>query len=412
MLKNILKLKYFRLLFLCAIVTISCNKTTEKNDDDALKTASWDDISASAKGTTVNFMMWQGSPVINAYMNNYVIPQVKEKYNIDLQISGGQGPEIVQLVMGEKEAGITESQVDIVWVNGETSFQLRKVDGMWGPFVNQIPNSKYINFDDPYISTDFQQPIAGMESPWSIGQSAMVYDSAKVQHPPQNLDELKTYVKKYPGTFTISNDFSGMTELKAFLAELGGGPHSLDGNFDEAKYKKLSEQLWDFINTNKKYFWKNGETFPKEQTKMAQLFANGELYLGFGFSEGGIEEKVVSGLYPRTARSYPWQNGTIKNANYIGILKNAKNKAGAMQVIDFLTSPAAQFEKSKADGMDSNTILEVDRLPREWKQKFESAPHRKYGLEMEDLKDYAIAEPAPEYMIRLYEDFRKNVIEQ
>lgn len=62
--------------------------------------------------------------------------------------------------------------------------------------------------------------------------------------------------------------------------------------------------------------------------------------------------------------------------------------------------------------MDSNTILDIGRLPEEWKEKFTNAPHRQYGLEMEDLKEYAIEEPAPEYMIRLYEDFRTQVIEK
>lgn len=405
-------LKPFSLFFAFALVLTSCDNVSEKKNDAYLKSASWETISAEARGTTVHFMMWQGSPVINNYINNFVKPEVKKNYNIDLQISGGQGPEIVQLVMSEKEAGISRGQVDIVWINGETFFQLRKIDGLWGPFVKQLPNTKYINFDDPYISTDFQQPINGMECPWSITQAAMIYNSAKVENPPGDLDELATYVKKYPGTFTISNDFSGMTLLKSMLAELGGGAQSLDGKFDEEKYKKLSGQLWEYINQNKKYFWKEGKTFPKEQTKMAQLFANGELNLGFGFSEGGVEEKVVSGLYPKTARSYPWKNGTIKNGNYIGVLENAPNKAGAMQVIDYLISPAAQFEKSKVDGMDANTVLELDRLPQEWKQKFANAPRRKYGLEMEDLKEYAIAEPAPEYMIRLYEDFRKKVIEE
>ena len=61
-----------------------------------------------AEGSTVNFMMWQGSPTINNYINNYVVPSVKEKYNINLKISGGQGPEIVQLVMGEKQADIDQ----------------------------------------------------------------------------------------------------------------------------------------------------------------------------------------------------------------------------------------------------------------------------------------------------------------
>ncbi len=398
-------------LLLLAVLLVTACGSDEVKDDAYLKTATWDEIAKEAEGKTVNFMMWQGSPVINNYINNYVIPSVKEKYNINLQISGGQGPEIVQLVMGEKDAGIKKGQVDMVWINGETFFQLRKVNGLWGPFVEQIPNSKYIDFEDPFINTDFQQPVNYMECPWSIGQFAMVCDSAKVANPPKNLQELEKYVREHPGTFTISNDFTGMTLMKSFLAEIGGGPKSLEGQFDEEKYNKLSKKLWDFINRNKKYFWKEGETFPKEQSKMSQLFANGELAITCGFSEGGIEEKVLSGLYPKTTKGYPWDNGTIKNANYLGILGNASQKAGAMQVIDFLISPEAQFKKSHADGMDSNTVLDLTKLPEEWQQKFENAPKRQFGLEMEDLQDYAIEEPAPEYMIRLYEDFRTQVIE-
>ncbi|WP_300434907.1 ABC transporter substrate-binding protein [Christiangramia sp.] len=408
-----MKLKQIQQVFLMlgfSLLLASCGSESKKEDD--LQKASWEEIEEKADGTTVNFMMWQGSPVINNYINNYVIPTVKENYNINLEISGGQGPEIVQLVMGEKEAGVTRSQVDMVWINGETFFQLRKIKGLYGPFVKQLPNAEYIDFSDPYINTDFQQPVNYMEAPWSIGQFAMVANSAKIQEPPSNLEELEAYVKEYPGTFTISNDFTGMTLLKSFLAEIGGGPNSLDGEFKEEKYLELSSQLWEYLNRNKQYFWKEGETFPKEQSKMSQLFANGELAIACGFSEGGIEEKVKSGLYPKSTIAYAWDNGTIKNANYLGILDNASNKAGAMQVINFLISPEAQYLKANADGMDANTVLEISRLPEKWKQKFENAQEREYGLKMKDLEAYAIAEPAPEYMIRLYEDFRTKVIEQ
>jgi len=408
-----MKLKQIQQIFLAlglSLILTGCGSEVKEEDD--LQNTSWTEIEKKATGTTVNFMMWQGSPAINNYINNYVIPAVKEKHNINLEISGGQGPEIVQLVMGEKEAGVTQSQVDMVWINGETFFQLRKIEGLWGPFVEQLPNAEYIDFSDPFIHTDFQQPVNYMEAPWSIGQFAMVCDSTKVQDPPANMEALETYVKNSPGTFTISNDFTGMTLLKSFLAEIGGGPNSLDGEFDEEKYLKLSSQLWEYINNNKQYFWKEGETFPKEQSKMSQLFASGELAITCGFSEGGIEEKVKTGLYPKSTIAYAWENGTIKNTNYLGILDNASNKAGAMQVINFLLSPEAQFRKANADGMDANTVLEIDRLPEEWKQKFENAPGRQYGMEMEELENFAIQEPAPEYMIRLYEDFRTEVIEK
>ncbi|MEQ9438815.1 MAG: ABC transporter substrate-binding protein [Cyclobacteriaceae bacterium] len=275
-----------------------------------------------------------------------------------------------------------------------------------------MPYTEYIDFEDPFISIDFQQPVNDMECPWSIGQFALVYDSAHTPNPPRNLDELEAYVKQNPGTFTISNDFSGMTLLKSFLAELSGSPEGLNGPFDEEKYNQLSQQLWDYINRNKQYFWKEGTTFPKEHTKMDQMFASGELGISFGFGEGGIEEKVRQGLFPKTTRAYAWDNGTILNANYLGIPYNSANRAGAMTVINFLISPEAQFQKAHVDGMNSNTVLEIDRLPDERQQKFEAAPKRMYAPEMETLSQKAIQEPAPEYMIRLYEDFRTEVIEQ
>ncbi len=404
-------MKKIALALLLAATFLGCG-TEAKRNDEALKTEDWDAIAKATKGKTVNFMMWQGSPVINEYINNYIIPTVKEKYGITLQISGGQGPEIVQLAMGEMQARIEEGQVDMVWINGETFFQLRQIDALWGPFLSQLPNSQFINFDDSFISIDFQQSINGMEAPWSMSQFAMVHESSKVANPPTSLGQLEEYIRKYPGTFTISNDFTGMTLLKSFLAELGGSPTSLDGKFDENKYERLSGKLWEWINSNKKYFWKAGATFPKEQSIMGQLFANGELYITYGFNEGGIEERVTNGLYPKTTKAYPWENGTIKNANYLGILSNSPEKAAAMQVINFMMSPEAQFEKSHADGMDSNTILDISKLPKIWQEKFNNAPGRQYGIKLQELKDFAIAEPAPEYMIRLYEDFRTNVIEE
>tara|TARA_B100001109_G_scaffold255716_1_gene260298 strand:- start:688 stop:1905 length:1218 start_codon:yes stop_codon:yes gene_type:complete len=377
-----------------------------------LQEASWEQISKEAEGSTVNFVMWQGSPIINNYINNYVVPRLKEELNIDLRISGGQGTEIVQLIMGEKQAGVEQGQADLVWINGETFFQLNKIEGLWGPFVDQIPNTKYIDFTNEFINQDFQQPVNGMECPWGITQFALVYDSAKVPNPPRNLKQLETFVKENPGTFTISNDFSGMSLLKSFLAELSGSPTGLDGDFDQSKYDRLSDSLWNWINANKKYFWKEGQTFPKEHSKMDQLFASGELYLSFGFNEGGIEDKVRQGLFPNTTRSYAWDNGTVKNTNYLGIPYNAKNKAGAMAVINFLISPEAQLKRLTPDEMNTSTILEVNKLPEAWKKKFKEMPGRKYGADLNDLEGHAIKEPKPEYMIKVYEDFRTEVIEK
>lgn len=400
-----------RYIILFALFCVACAESTDPSQVEP-QNKSWEDVKAAASGSTVNFMMWQGSPAVNGYINNYLRPTLKSKYNIDLQITGGQGPEIVQLIMGEKQASVNTGQVDMVWINGETFFQLRQIDGLWGPFVKSLPNAAYVNFNDPFIGIDFQQAVNYMEAPWSTTQFALIYDTSKIQKPPSNLEELEDYIKKNPGRFTISNDFSGMTLLKSFLAELSGSPQGLNGPFEEEKYKKLSAELWSYINKNKKYFWKEGSTFPREHSKMDQMFASGELHISFGFGEGGIDDKVNQGLFPKTTRGYAWDNGTIRNSNYLGITYNSKNKEGAMVAINFMMSPEAQLKKADQDGMDSNTILDSDKLPEVWKTKFETLADRVYGPALKDLEKYAIQEPDPEYMIRLFEDFRTEVIEK
>jgi len=390
---------------------VSCANETNEPETD-IRQESWTKLEEKAKGSEVTFMMWQGSPVLNEYINNYVIPTLKQKYDITLRISGGQGPEIVKLVMGEKQANVQDGQVDMVWINGETFFQLRKIDGLWGPFVEKLPSSEYVNFDNKFISIDFQQPVEYMEAPWGTGQFALVYDTAKTTDPPRNLDELESYLKENPGSFTISNDFSGMTLLKCFMAELGGSPTSLDGPFDQEKYDRLSAELWDFINRNKPHFWKEGTNFPKEHSKMDQMFATGELGLIYGFSEGGVESKVEQGLYPKSTRAYVWDNGTVLNSNFLGIPYNSGNKAGAMVAINFMMSPEGQYNRKLMSGRESRTILDMELLPEEWRRKFDSAPKRKYSPDPEVMAQKAIQEPAPEYMINLFEDFRTEVIEK
>lgn len=393
------------------LLLVSCsNEPSEPKSD--IRQDSWTEIEKKAEGSTVTFMMWQGSPVLNDYINNYLVPTLKEKYNIRLEISGGHGPEIVKLIMDEKQANVRNGQVDMVWINGETFFQLRKISGLWGPFVEKLPSSEYVNFDNKFISIDFQQPIEYMEAPWGMGQFALVYDSAKTTAPPRNLSELETFVKANPGSFTISNDFSGMTVLKCFMAELGGSPNSLDGAFDQPKYDRLSKELWDLINRNKRYFWKKGTNFPKEHTKMDQMFATGELVLIYGFSEGGVESKIEQGLYPKSTRAYVWDNGTVLNSNFLGIPYNSGNKAGAMVAINFMMSPEGQYNRQVRSGRESQTILDMDLLPEEWRQKFDSAPKRKYSPDPAVMAENAIQEPAAEYMINLFEDFRTEVIEK
>ena len=373
---------------------------------------SWEQVEASARGTTVNLMMWPGDPLINAYMQGYVRPALKEQCGIELAIAGGQGSIIVQNLMAELQAGKAESELDLMWINGETFYQLRQIDALFGPWTGRLPNAQYIDFDNPFIGIDFQQPVDGYECPWGNVQMAFIYDSLKVSDPPENREELFTFVQNNPGRFTIDNQFTGLAFLKACLIDIAGGAGVLNGPFNEEKYLTYAPQLWAYIRQLKPYLWKEGRTFPEGVAPMHQMFANGELWFTMSYNDNEVDNKVLQGLFPESARAYAWEVGTIQNSHFLGISRNSPNKAGAMVVSNFLASPEAQYKKQDPAVWGDGTVLAVDKLPEEWQDKFRALPSRRYAPTRAEIKEKALMELAPEYMIRLAEDFRKEIIQK
>jgi putative spermidine/putrescine transport system substrate-binding protein len=345
------------------------------------------------------------------YMTDYVIPALKEKYNITLNLVPGQGKEIVASVMSEKEAGKDVGQSDLVWINGETFYQLRQIDGLYGPYNSLLPNIKYVDMANPIIKYDFQEDIKGYETPWSLANFSLTYDSAKVLSPPVSMQDFEKFWQAHPGTFTLAEDFSGFTLLKTWLIELAGGSKELDGDFDETKYKKLSGELWAFLNKNKKNFWKKGETFPASNTLVQQMFASGELLFGMSFSNADIDIKIRDGVYPKTVRPLILKAGSIQNSSYLGIPYNSGKKATALVIINFLISPEAQAKKSELNSTGSRTVLNISALPEAEQKLFQQQTGVKYSIPREVLAQRAIKEPKPEYMIRIAADFRKYVIQ-
>jgi len=239
----------------------------------------------------------------------------------------------------------------------------------------------------------------------------MIYDTARVQHPPKTMDELEQYVRQHPGSFTIANDFSGMTFLKSLLIGMAG-PGTLDGEFDQQKYQEYSSQLWDFINRIKPYFWKEGETFPSSVSAMHQLFVNGELHFTMSNNDAEVDNKILEGFFPESAKAYVLKNGTIQNSHYLGIPVNGSQKAGAMVVSNFMISPEAQYRKVRPDIWGDGTVLAREKLPDKWQSKFSDIPQRSHAPPRDSLQANALQELTPEYMIRLYEDFRTEVIQE
>jgi putative spermidine/putrescine transport system substrate-binding protein len=397
---------------LIALLLTACNDTQQRSTPTDPAALTWEQILQLARGSTVHLMMWHGDPLINAYMQQYVAPAVKEQFGITLDIASGQGNIIVQSLMKELEAQKTTSELDLAWINGETFYQLRQIDALYGPWTDKLPNAPFIDFKNPFINTDFQQPVNGYECPWGNVQMTLIYNSEFVKEPPRTREALAAFVKANPGKFTFDTQFTGLTFLKSLLIDMAGGGTALHGDFDEEKYQQSSALLWDYLREIKPFLWKNGKTYPDAVAPMHQLFSNGELWFTMSNNDSEVDSKVLQGLFPPTARAFVPDFGSIQNSHYLGIPKLSGNKAGAMVVANFLISPEAQLKKQDPSVWGDGTVLDLAKLPGDWKQQFENLPTRKYAPPRSELQKHALGELAPEYMIRLAKDFREQIINQ
>jgi ABC-type uncharacterized transport system YnjBCD substrate-binding protein len=48
--------------------------------------------------------------------------------------------------MTEQQANKSNSDIDLMWINGETFYQLKQINGLYGPWTDKLPNAKNIDF--------------------------------------------------------------------------------------------------------------------------------------------------------------------------------------------------------------------------------------------------------------------------
>lgn len=339
--------------------------------------------------------MWGGDAMINKYMEEYVVSELKEKWNIQLEIAYGQGNDIVRQISTEKIAGKSRGSADLVWINGETFYQLRQIEGLQGPWVDELENAELLNLDNPFIQKDFQQPIEGYECPWGTVQFAFIFNPDKIPNPPLTRKELLEFVQKNPEKFTLDKSFTGLTLLKTWLIDVSGNPTELYGPFNEEKYQKYSPLLWDYLRQLRPFLWRKGTSFPDGTAAMHQMFATGELWMTMSNNHFEKENKIAQGVFPKNTKSYVPDYGSIKNSHYLGIPFNAPNPKEAKIVANFLISPEAQSKKSDPKIWGDGTVLKPGIIP--------SSVH--------PFEEKALMELAPEYMLRLAEDFNRFIAE-
>ncbi len=400
------------LLFVMGIaVMASCSPANEHAGQNA-DWESWDEVVTAARGATLDIGMWRGDPYINAFMGDVVSSRLKKDFDIDVRFISSRGSELVSALITELEAGSSESAFDMVWINGETFFQLRQIDALFGPFTHLLPHIDLVDFEDPLIAFDFQQPIGGYEAPWGTVQFILIYDTLRVGSPPLTTGDLAKWVQNNPGRFTFDASFTGMTFLKSLLMEFADSPEALQGPFNEARYDAAASRLWGYLLELKPHLWKGGRSFPAGVAQLHHLFAGGEIDFTMSNNDGEVDNKVLQGVFPPSTRGYVPAFGSIRNTHYWGIVRHARDKAAALVAVNFLLSPEAQLLKLRPEIWGDGTVLDPEKLAPDDRDALAAASLRRHVPPATDLRRRARMELAPEYMIRLYADFRRTLLEE
>ncbi len=395
-------------LALLAVLTACGNDrgadaTTELRQLTALP---WDSVEARARGTTVTWRKWRGDPAINAYVDGWLAPRLRERYDIRLEAVDAQGPEIVNQLVLESEAGRGRGSASLLWINGETFAALRSESLLAGPWAGILPNAAYIDSSSRIISRDFEQDPRGYESPWGTVQFALIYDTVRTPQPPRSFDELSTWIRAHPGRFTHDQGFTGVTFLKILMYARGGGAEAFAGGFTEEKYERGRLAVFAWLDSLRMSFWRDGATFPPDVAAMHRLFANAEIDFSMSNNQHDVVNKIRRGELPSSARAAVLRDGTIANAHYVGIPFNAPNPAGALVVANLLLSPEAQFEKLQPDVWADGTVLDVSRVPEPWRSRFGELAADARAIPRDTLARYARPEVAPQFHERLSTDWR------
>lgn len=345
----------------------------------------WDTVLSEANGQTVYFNAWGGSERINSYLS-WAGRQLESRHNVTLvHVKVGDIAEVVGQLEAAKLVGRdVRGNVDLMWVNGENFAAMKRGELTWGPFAHHLPNSQWVR-QTPSVMNDFSVPVDGLESPWGGAQLVFIHDSANVESPPTSAAALLTFVEE-GGRFAYPAPpaFHGTTFLKQLVIELAHDTERVKALLaqpvNDRTFQQVTAPLWPYLEQLHPKMRGAGETWLTSGEMMRQLLDDGELDIALSFNPNEASAAVRSGQLPESTRTYVFDIGTIGNTHFVTIPWNARSKAGAMVVADFLLSPEAQLRKADPAYWGDPTVLDIDALSDADQARFQNLDVGEWAL--------------------------------
>lgn len=382
-------------IVLVLIVSLTACSTKKAVVDESVLNENWNMIIESIEGTTVNFYGWGGDHRINQWIDGYLKTKLKEEYNVNLNRVPMDIGDILNKLLSEKQQGVVNGTIDLVWINGENFYTAKNNDLLYGPFTDKLPNfNTYINADDLEVKTDFGFPTEGYEMPYGKAQFIMVYDQTRMPHAPKNHIELLELVKSNPGKFTYPAppDFTGSAFIRNIIYDIVGHEKFIDIEPDKDTIEKVIQPAVDYLNELKPYLWNEGKSYPATLAQLDNMYADNEVLMTMTYNSYSVASRVKQGIFPINTQSFLFDKGTVGNTHFVAIPYNAPNKAGALALINAILSVEVQASKYDPNNWGDLPVLDRNKLSTEELRIFENVKISESELSEEALLERRLPE--------------------
>lgn len=341
-------------------------------------TPQWQQTIDQGAGDTVYWHAWGGDVRTNDFIT-WVGEQTEILYDVKVkQVKLSSTSEAVTQVLAEKAAGQnTNGAVDMIWINGANFLAMKEQELLHGPFVTDLPNSKYLNLGPNAPATvDFTEAVAGLEVPWRLARFVFIVDSKRVAQVPLSMAQMLTWAKANPGRLThpVVSNFMGTTFLKQALIELTPDVSLLQQPATEQSFIAATAPLWRWYDEIKPYLWRAGKNFPENESIQQQMLSDGAIDIAMAFDPAAAAAGIASGLLPKSARVFVPSQGSLGNVSFVAIPYNASHLAAAKLVANFLLQPETQARMQNINVLGSFSVLDPTQFNETQAQVFADLP--------------------------------------
>lgn len=336
------------LTLLLGVLTGCGNKEKEDMQEtnspsfEELLAMDWNQIEEIAKTEgEVTFSVWY-------YESQYIelMKSFTDKYGIKVNTVIADQEATAQKALAEKEGKTGTVDVAVIAESIKTMLDAKLLAG---PILEKIENSDQL---DPALSQSKEGvPHGGYVVPYYLSQTCFLYNSdhLKESELPQTWAELEKYIDEHPRKFGICVPEKGGTG-QAFtmlaIQELTGGLEKYygDDTVDESKTADW-DKVWKWFQDRKDKI-----TLTTSNSDSISRLNQGELDIVVAWPEDAAAARNAGELGSQNLTYIP-QMGLAGGGDTLGIFSNAKHKAAALLLVNWMVSSEGQEKMAELMNM-------------------------------------------------------------